>query len=205
MDGSPLPPSHQNVASIAATGFGLNVTLHRGRSKLDHQPGARTHAQHAALLRRSRLSSNAAGSITGWMQKPASDDGTVKSLRSIHGTLLGGVLTVRQCFREDQEIVKLADRIYRRVDFRWMLNGHPLLLSHGWKPESGFLKARWDTYSEDTDPLSPRDRLANLSHIAGFMVRAVARSLSLRRSQLLHDHRRAFVHAPVLTRLDRLS
>src|ERR671916_2368090 len=23
MDGSPLPPSHQNVASIAATGFGL--------------------------------------------------------------------------------------------------------------------------------------------------------------------------------------
>ena len=63
--------------------------------------------------------------------------------------LLGGVLTVRQCFREDPEIVKLAGRIYRRVDFRWMLNGHPLLLSHGWKPESGFLKTRWDTYSED--------------------------------------------------------
>jgi len=60
------------------------------------------------------------------------------------------VLTVRQCFREDQEIVKLADRIYRRVDFRWMLNGHPMLLSHGWKLESGFLKTRWDTYSEDT-------------------------------------------------------
>jgi hypothetical protein len=30
-----------------------------------------------------------------------------------------------------------------------MLNGHPSLLSHGWKPESGFLLARWDTYSED--------------------------------------------------------
>src|SRR5215211_5445078 len=25
MDGSPLPPSHQNVASIAATGFGLTA------------------------------------------------------------------------------------------------------------------------------------------------------------------------------------
>ena len=48
-----------------------------------------------------------------------------------------------------------------------MLNGHPLLLSHGWKPETGFLKPRWDTYSEDTilyllaigsptHPLSPR-------------------------------------------------
>jgi hypothetical protein len=30
------------------------------------------------------------------------------------------------------------------------LNGHPFLLSHGWKPETGFLKPRWDTYSEDT-------------------------------------------------------
>ncbi|HEY2963629.1 MAG TPA: glucoamylase family protein [Pyrinomonadaceae bacterium] len=64
--------------------------------------------------------------------------------------LLAGVLTVRQCFAKDAEIVRLATRIYERVDFRWMLNGDPLLLSHGWKPESGFLKARWDTYSEDT-------------------------------------------------------
>ncbi|HEU5132088.1 MAG TPA: glucoamylase family protein, partial [Pyrinomonadaceae bacterium] len=64
--------------------------------------------------------------------------------------LLAGVLTVRQCFRDDREIVQRATRIYNRVDFRWMLNGHPLLLSHGWKPESGFLRARWDTYSEDT-------------------------------------------------------
>jgi hypothetical protein len=52
------------------------------------------------------------------------------------------------------------------VDFHWMLNGHPTLLSHGWKPESGFLGSRWDTYSEDailymlaiaspTHPISP--------------------------------------------------
>ncbi len=31
-----------------------------------------------------------------------------------------------------------------------MLNGHATLLSHGWKPETGFLKPRWDTYSEDS-------------------------------------------------------
>src|SRR5262249_23226297 len=64
--------------------------------------------------------------------------------------LLAGVLTVRQCFRDDVEIVGLANSIYRRVDFRWMLNGDPRLLSHGWKPETGFLAPRWDTYSEDT-------------------------------------------------------
>ena len=29
-----------------------------------------------------------------------------------------------------------------------MLDGEPLLLSHGWKPETGFLKARWGHYCE---------------------------------------------------------
>ena len=51
--------------------------------------------------------------------------------------LLAGVLTVRQCFADDGEIPGLADTIYRRVDFAWMLAGHPRLLSHGWRPESG--------------------------------------------------------------------
>jgi len=60
------------------------------------------------------------------------------------------VLTARQYFREDREIGELATLIYDRVDFRWMLNGHALLLSHGWKPETSFLKPRWDTFSEDT-------------------------------------------------------
>jgi hypothetical protein len=44
--------------------------------------------------------------------------------------------------------VRLATMIYERVDFPWMLNGHTTLLSHGWKPEIGFLKPRWDSYSE---------------------------------------------------------
>jgi hypothetical protein len=36
------------------------------------------------------------------------------------------------------------------MDFQWMLNGDPLVLSHGWTPEDGFLKARWARYSEFT-------------------------------------------------------
>jgi hypothetical protein len=46
--------------------------------------------------------------------------------------------------------VELATKIYNRVDFRWMLHGHPTLLSHGWKPEDGFIPNRWDNYSEHT-------------------------------------------------------
>lgn len=62
--------------------------------------------------------------------------------------LLAGVLTVRQCFADAPEVVQYATAIYRRVDFQWMLAGDPLLLSHGWKPESGFLQSRWDHYCE---------------------------------------------------------
>jgi hypothetical protein len=62
--------------------------------------------------------------------------------------LLAGVLTVRQCFADDAATARYADSIYRRVDFQWMLAGHPTLLAHGWKPESGFLRNRWDHYCE---------------------------------------------------------
>ena len=62
--------------------------------------------------------------------------------------LMGGILTARQYFRKDHEIVQLATKIYNRIDFQWMLNGDPLLLSHGWRPESGFIKSGWNRYSE---------------------------------------------------------
>lgn len=62
--------------------------------------------------------------------------------------LLAGVLTVRQYFAEDAEIVRLATRIYERVDFQWMLDDDPLLLSHGWKPESGFIQHRWTRFAD---------------------------------------------------------
>jgi hypothetical protein len=34
------------------------------------------------------------------------------------------------------------------VDFSWMLNSGRYLLFHGYMPETGFLKARWDAYCE---------------------------------------------------------
>jgi len=150
MDGSTLDENHQNVASIAATGFGLTAlcigadrgwiskaeALERTRNTLRFFD-ARAYQQH--------------GWFYHWLDSRTGERRWNSEVSSIDtALLLAGVLTVRQCFLSDQEIVRLAGQIYRRVDFRWMLNGHPLLLSHGWKPESGFLRARWDTYSEDT-------------------------------------------------------
>jgi hypothetical protein len=65
--------------------------------------------------------------------------------------LLAGALTTGRYFdREDEverEIRTLADAIYRRTDWRWALAGGGAV-SHGWTPEKGFLKYRWEGYSE---------------------------------------------------------
>ena len=149
MDGSSLPPSHQNVASIAATGFGLTgICIAAERNWI-------TKAQALERTRNTLRFFDARafhqrGWFYHWMNSKTGERQWNSEISSIDtALLLAGILTVRQCFASDREIVRLADRIYRRVDFRWMLNGDPRLLSHGWKPESGFLRPRWDTYSEE--------------------------------------------------------
>jgi hypothetical protein len=47
----------------------------------------------------------------------------------------------------EAELRQLADELYRRVDWRWALNGQASL-AHGWRPETGFLPHRWQGYSE---------------------------------------------------------
>jgi hypothetical protein len=66
--------------------------------------------------------------------------------------LMAGFLTTASYFDrgdvEETEIRKLADSLYARVDWKWALNGRTTI-SHGWKPESGFLPYWWDHgYSE---------------------------------------------------------
>ena len=46
-----------------------------------------------------------------------------------------------------REVRRLADALYRRVDWQWARNGHATV-SHGWKPETGFLRYRWQGYNE---------------------------------------------------------
>ncbi|NCC53160.1 MAG: hypothetical protein EOM20_18370, partial [Spartobacteria bacterium] len=59
---------------------------------------------------------------------------------------LAGALTCRAYF-DDPEVRRLADALYARVNWPWMLNGKDTL-SMGWSPEHGFIKHHWDTYSE---------------------------------------------------------
>jgi hypothetical protein len=65
--------------------------------------------------------------------------------------LLAGALAAAAYFdREtagEREIRRLADALYRRTDWRWAHNGGPTV-AHAWKPERGFLRHRWEGYSE---------------------------------------------------------
>lgn len=59
---------------------------------------------------------------------------------------LAGALFAGEYFK-DTEVDTLAQKIYERVDWQWMMNGAKTL-SMGWKPETGFLRPHWSDYNE---------------------------------------------------------
>ena len=91
--------------------------------------------------------------------------------------LFAGMLAAAAYFdresEEEGEIRKLADELYRRADWRWAMDSGATL-THGWRPETGFLKYRWDGYDEallayvlamgsPTHPLPPESYAAHTS------------------------------------------
>ncbi|MFI5347503.1 MAG: glucoamylase family protein [Elusimicrobiota bacterium] len=135
------------VASVASTGFGLSaLCVAAGRGDVPRQEAVARAKATLTFLKDKAPQEHGffyhfIGMSTGareWKSEVSSIDTAL---------LMAGVLTAKQCFA-DPEISALADALYARIDFPWMLNGSKNLLSMGWTPEKGFLPARWDTYSE---------------------------------------------------------
>lgn len=65
--------------------------------------------------------------------------------------LFAGMLTVASYFDRDTahevEIRSLANALYQRADWNWARDGGATL-THGWRPESGFIPHRWRGYDE---------------------------------------------------------
>ena len=65
--------------------------------------------------------------------------------------LLAGALAAATYFDsdspEEQEIRNLADALYRRCNWAWAQNGKATV-THGWRPETGFIDFRWEGYDE---------------------------------------------------------
>ncbi len=135
------------VSSIAATGFGLTalcigakrgyiseseayeraaLTLRFLWKKLPHHRGFFYH--FANINTGERM----------WDSEISSVDTAI---------LLCGILTCRQFFQPHSEVSNLAFNIFNRVDWTW-LSEDTTLLPGGWAPEIGFLRYRWEYYSE---------------------------------------------------------
>ena len=91
--------------------------------------------------------------------------------------LFAGMLTCASYFdadtEDEAEVRRLADALYRKADWQWVLNGG-IALSHGWRPETGFIPHVWAGYDEalliyllalgsPTFPLSPASYAAYCS------------------------------------------
>jgi hypothetical protein len=138
----------RDIASIASDGFGLTTLA------IAHQRGWMPSDALAERVRATlRFFANGAqhqhGFFFHFMHRKTGERAFNSEISTIDTSLLlCGVLTCCAYFgRGDKEIRALATQIYERVDWPWFLNDGPTL-SMGWKPESGFLDARWNHYSE---------------------------------------------------------
>jgi hypothetical protein len=136
----------RKLGSIASTGFGLTaLCIADSRGYL---PSTGTRERVRTTLRfLVHHMTHVHGFFYHWADIDSGARILDSELSSIDSSLLlCGVLICREHF-DDPEIKHLATTIYDRVDWPWMLAGGKTL-SMGWKPEGGFLKARWNTYSE---------------------------------------------------------
>ena len=152
------------VASIAATGFGLTaLCIGEKRGWVSH---SEAHARVLTALHFLwRKLPNHRGFFFHFADMNSGArlwDSEVSSIDT--AILLCGVLTCRQHFMSE-EVRRLALDVFSRVEWNWLAEDTPLL-SLGWMPEIGFLPYRWQDYSElmmlyllgmgsSTNPLKP--------------------------------------------------
>jgi hypothetical protein len=145
-------PDTYRVSNIAATGFGLAALVigahHGWLSHVQAYQRIRTTLQFLrdGMAHRHGFYHHFVDWRSGrrvWRSEASSID---------TAWLLAGVLLAGESY-PNSEVAQIADELYRRVDFSWMLNDggrkpEELLLNHGWTPEMGFLPYRWDSYNE---------------------------------------------------------
>ncbi len=137
------------VASIAATGFGLSaLCIAAKRNYLRPSDCEQRVEKTLAFLLEDCPHEH--GFLYHFIDIETGERKFNSELSSIDtALLLCGVLLCREYFEGNTRIQALATTFYRRIDWQWMLNGGTSL-AMGWLPEQGFLKYRWDIYSELT-------------------------------------------------------
>jgi hypothetical protein len=136
----------RNASSVAATGFGLSALCIAANRAWEEEAAVRERVRTTLAFTLKNVQHQ-----HGFLYHFVNGESGQRILQSEISPidtclLLCGALTCRAYF-DDQEIQQTATELYERVEWPWMLHGSQTL-SMGWMPELGFLRARWDSYSE---------------------------------------------------------
>jgi len=138
--------SKDSYASIAATGFGLTVipaAVNRGW--LEEKKGFNRILSTLRAI--DQIVDGKNGFYYHFVDSSNGNRSRQCELSSIDtALLLAGALFAGQYYK-NTEIEELADKLYRKANWSWMLNSGETLCM-GWTPEQGFEEARWDHFDE---------------------------------------------------------
>jgi hypothetical protein len=153
--------SQTGVSSIAAVGFALtSYTVAADRRWVTRSQAAARALATLRVLWRTHQGPDSKGTSgyrgfyyhfidtkTG-LRSPGAELSTVDT-----ALLMAGVLSCQAYFTQktpdETSIRRLADQLYRRVDWPWASSrAHAHLLSMGWTPEQGWLDSDWRGYNE---------------------------------------------------------
>lgn len=137
-------------ASIAAVGFGLTaypIGVERG-----YIPRATARDRVLATLRFLAREANQHGFFHHFIDMQTGARANHSEVSTVDtALLLGGVLFCQSYFDsgepQEVELRKLADEIYRRVDWAWA-QPRPPAIALAWTPEKGFSGDDWQGYNE---------------------------------------------------------
>ena len=148
----------KSFSSIAATGFGLTTYLVGvERGYISREQAASRVLTTLTFLNRTPKG-NAAAGISGYkgffyhfLDSTGLRFQRVELSTMDTGLLMAGVLSAQSFFDQqtptEQHIRSVSDSLFLAVEWDWAMNGNDLM-SMGWHPESGFIKAKWQGYNE---------------------------------------------------------
>jgi len=148
----------KSFSSIAATGFGLTTYLVGvERGYISREQAATRVLTTLTFLNRAPKGDAVAG-ISGYkgffyhfldsagLRFPRVELSTMDT-----GLLMAGILSAQSFFDQqtptEQHIRSVSDSLFLAVEWDWAMNGTEVM-SMGWFPDSGFIKANWRGYNE---------------------------------------------------------
>jgi hypothetical protein len=134
------------ASSVAATGFGLTAhSIAASRGWISRDEAVSRCLRILTFMREKGQHEH--GFFYQYLDMQSGRrDGKAPASSIDQALFLAGALTAAAAF-PDSDIPALAEELYDRTDWKWMCHRDDFIC-HGWTPEEGFLRARWDSYSE---------------------------------------------------------